>query len=164
MKSPEYYSVAANETEREALRNDRTAKFIIFGIIALAFALSSAVMLSIFWKSPPQRNTVAAVLSILFFIGVFWFLRTLRRSNKIRRGAEFLLIYGIVTAKRQSIEGDAAFIAINHQEFLVGPEVFDEARIGARIGVREWSGTGEFYDYTFKTARLDDWLQRGEKL
>lgn len=163
MKGPDYYSVAANETEREALRNDRTAKCIIFGVIALAFALSSAVMLSIFWKSPPQRNTVTVVLGILFSIGTIWFVTTLRRNYRIRSGAEFLLIYGIVTAKRQSSDGDGGFIAINQQEFPVGPEVFDEARIGARIGVREWSGTGEFYDYTFKTARLDDWLKRSKK-
>lgn len=56
------------------------------------------------------------------------------------------------------------FISINGREFNVGPEVFREARIGARLGVREWYRTREFYDYTFSVNKLEDWLARGRRL
>ena len=164
MKGPEYYLVAANDTEREALRNERTARYVIFSVITMAFALSSALMLRTFWKTPQQRNAVVFVLGFMLVTGIVCFVRAIYRSRKVKRGAEFLLIYGVITGKRRAGEGDDSFIAINNQEFPVGPEVFAEARIGARIGVREWHGTREFFDYTFKPALIDDWLGRSRKL
>ena len=166
MTGPELYIVAANEVERQDLTNDRAATLVIFGVVFAAFSLSAAVMLSIFWKLKLQRYAVLAVLGSMAVVGIFIFLRLLWRTRAIKPGEEFLLISGSVTAKRHEGDGDTmqTFISINGREFNVGPEVFREARIGARLGVREWYRTREFYDYTFSVNKLEDWLARGRRL
>jgi len=166
MTGPEHYIVAANEVERQDLTNDRAATLVISGVVFGAFSLSAAVMLSLFWKLKSQRYAVLVVLGSMAVVGIFIFLRLLWRTRAIKPGEEFLLITGSVTGKRRQGDGDAmqTFISINGREFNVGPEVFHEARIGDRLGVREWYRTREFYDYTFSADKLKDWLARSRKL
>jgi len=165
MREPDLYIVSANAAELEALRNDINAKVVIFAVIGIAYSLSAAVMLRIFWRNPAQLNVLLLVLVLMLAAGVMLFGRSLLKHRTLKRSAAFLLITGVITGKRLDAAGEGdAFVAINGREFAVGPDIFHEARIGARIGVREWYISREFYDYTFSPELLDNWLARSRRL
>ncbi len=166
MREPDLYIVSANTAELEALRNDINAKVVIFAVIGIAYSLSAAVMLRIFWKNPAQLKVLLLVLVLMLVAGIILFARSLLKHRTLKRSAAFLLITGVITGKRLDAAGESgdAFVAINGREFAVGPDIFHEARIGARIGVREWYISREFYDYTFSPELLDSWLARSRRL
>ncbi len=162
MAGPDEKIVPANETELADLTNQRFAERIILAVIGAAFMIAAFIMLVRFWQQEARRQMLLFVLGLLGVVYALVVLRSARKFRAAKDGEEFVLISGTITGKHIEGHGENAeyFIAINGRTFNVGPEVFAEVKIGARIGVREWKHNREFYDYTLSDKRLDEMLQR----
>lgn len=148
--------IPMSESERARLRSEARSYLAFFSVFGGAFGLASVFAAWPFEKIESFRWMLSGVLLVFFFIFLGVYLFQVKGVLRSLAGGKSVMYTGRISRKNlmQVDVGLVYEIYIGERKFEIDVSLYDNAKIGDRIAVREWLKSGEYLDHTTDERRI----------